>query len=59
MDCKPVGESANLDRKQLSELGQKRFAKIARAMYEEAYITKVQLDKVIATGNFGAPILFE
>lgn len=46
-----------LDRKNLSEMGQKRYAKLANSLYQTGYITYDQLKKVMATGNFGAPII--
>lgn len=38
------------------ELSQKRFRLIAKRMHLSRYITKTQLDSVLATGNFGNPI---
>ncbi len=46
-----------LFRKRLSEPGAKKFAKIANALFEEGYITSAQLQRVLASGNFGEPIL--
>lgn len=45
-----------LIRKKLSEAGQKRFSKIAYALYSEGYITLNQYRKSLALGNFGAPV---
>ncbi len=46
-----------LDRKNLSEMGQKRYAKLASSLFQQGYISYEQLKKVMATGNFGSPII--
>ncbi len=48
-----------LSRKKLSELGLRKFAKIANALFEEGYITQTQLRKALASGNFGEPVSIE
>lgn len=47
----------SLIRKSLSEAGQKRFIKIANSLFSEGYITSSQLKLVLASGNFGVPLM--
>ncbi|MBI2603454.1 MAG: transglycosylase domain-containing protein [Deltaproteobacteria bacterium] len=52
----PNKRSRNLDRKQLTAWGQKRFAELANELQEAALISKKQWEEAMGTGNFGAPI---
>ena len=43
-------------KRRLSELGQKKFAKIANELFASGSITSAQYQKALASGNFGAPV---
>lgn len=48
--------SKGLKAKSLTPFGQKRFARIARNLFQAGYITSPELQTILARGNFGAPI---
>lgn len=53
----PNGWSVGLRRKDLTNFGQKRFEVIAEQMRKNSMITESQWLNVLATGNFGRPLL--
>ncbi len=54
----PHNWSKSLHRRNLTTFGHKRFAKILRFLLQNGYITKKQWEQTMASGNFGAPILY-
>ena len=55
----PNVRSKSLKRRQLSDLGRKRYFQILKRMYEMGFITKTLKKYALATGDFGRPIITE